>query len=178
MVSVPNQPRRALGASNARGVLLSSCIGKAYIATFREPMVAELVGKAPSQFASHSLGGVDLASFTIQLFRRWTSVEKLPAALLFVDLRAAFYSVLADLALGPLETEANRHAVYRRIGLPAEDVVDIEREIQARGASRGHIDEPTLQATRDWHRAPWYEVDGDMLLASSPSGHETRRPDC
>ena len=53
--------------------------------------------------------------------------------MLFIDLRAAFYSAIVELATGPLRSQVERAAFYVRIGLHGEEAAAVEQRIMAGG---------------------------------------------
>ena len=66
-----------LTPSNRRGVLCSRCPGKMYVAD-----------------GAVRGGGTEFAIMTRSLFNSWAQLRKLSSAVIFVDIRKAFYSVL------------------------------------------------------------------------------------
>ena len=54
-------------------------------------------------------------------------------AALFVDLVAAFYQVLPELALGPLTSTEARWSLFERLGWGPEAATAFERDLSANG---------------------------------------------
>ena len=101
MAAVP-RTSGPLTPSNTRGVLCSSCPGKMYASVLRAAAVPWLpMSASMSQTGAVRGGGAEFAIMTRSLFSSWAQLRKLSSAVIHVDIRKAFYSVLVEEAVGP-----------------------------------------------------------------------------
>ena len=108
MVPIKKMQGRALSWLNARGVLLASHTSKVWAKIMRQQVAPPLALAAHStQLGGMSGKSVKLASHMLQLFVRRSRRKGWSCACRFIDLVAAFYQCLTELALGPLTTSGN-----------------------------------------------------------------------
>ena len=103
MVPVPRKQRVPQSAKSARGVLLACHAGKIYSRIVRTKMQHLLPEAAQGRQSGGVKGGSTAApQIVLSLFIKKMRKEQKCAAALFTDIRAAFYSVFAEVALGSL----------------------------------------------------------------------------
>ena len=96
VVAVPRKPG-PLTPSNTRGVLCSSCPGKMYASVLRAAAVPwQPLSAGMSQTGAVRGGGTEFAFMTRSLFSSWAQLGKLSSAVIFVETRKAFHSVLVE----------------------------------------------------------------------------------
>ena len=93
MAAVPRKPG-PLTPSNTREVLCSSCPGKMYASVLRAAAVPWL----PLSAGLSQTGAI----MTRSLFSSRAQLRKLSSAVIFVDIRKAFYSILVQEVVGPV----------------------------------------------------------------------------
>ena len=121
MIPVPRKPGRPLSGENARGILLSNHIAKVFGKVLRQQVAspfAQLVKEW--QYGAVAGGGIEYPAHAVRLFLAQAHCMKFPAAIIFADLKAAFYRVWPEFALGPLLGTADREALLARSGIPCE----------------------------------------------------------
>ena len=137
MRPVPRKAGKPLTLDGSRAVLCSSCPGKVYASTLRAaavPWLEQSVGEA--QVGAVRGRGIDFAIFEIRLFSELAKQQRRSAAVLFADLRKAFYSVLVESALGPLMLRSERARLLEARGrraLEGEPATTITSVHLARG---------------------------------------------
>ena len=103
--------------SNTRGVLCSSFPGKMYASVLRAAAVPWLpMSAGMSQTGAVRGGGTEFAIMTCNLLSSWAQLRKLSSAVIFVDIRKAFYSVLVEEVVGPVMGRSDRAKVMARFG--------------------------------------------------------------
>ena len=100
MAAFPRKPG-PLTPSNTRGVVCSNCPGKMYARVLRAAAVPWLPLSAGMSQTGGS-GGTEFAIMTRSLFSSWAQLRKFSSAVIFVDIRKAFYSVLVEEVVGPV----------------------------------------------------------------------------
>ena len=176
MVPVPKKAALPLGPENARGVLCSSSPGKAYAAVLRSEAVVTLpLAAGECQQGAMPHRSLDFASHAAKLFMRSAACEHTSAALLFADLKAAFYSVLPEYVLGFVLPPSRRAKVFHTLGLSSDALSALEDALAA-GTSELEalgVDASLREAIADWHRHCHFEVAG---VASIFQTHVGTRP--
>ena len=109
--------------------------------------------------------------------RRHAASRSVSAAVLFGDLRKAYYSVMVELATGPLLTPDERRTVLENTSMDELRRLTLEVDL-----SQGHclfdqlpLPQDLKTAVREWLRLAWFTVEGSPLLVSS---QETRPQTC
>lgn len=98
--------RRAFPSAinTARGVVCAPAMGKVFSKALRPPAAAAIADcPGPVQSGANRGGGTLFPAVAVQCFLRLAARLRRPAAVLFVDIKAAFYSILPQLALPDLE---------------------------------------------------------------------------
>ena len=166
MAPVPKVPAAGPSLDNARGVLLSAVSGKLFAKKLRSvaaPALARHVGD--SQQGAVSGGGTAAPALTVAFFIERARQSKGCAAVLFADLRTAFYTSLPELSLGVLLGDGERAASFAALGLTEEEGLVLSEEhlvglplIEACG-----VEPAFARAIRDWHQRTWFTVEqGDV----------------
>ena len=99
--------RRSGGRGHSRRAtreefLCSSCPGKMFASVLRAAAVPWLpMSAGMSQTGAVRGGGTEFAIMTRSLFSSWAQLRKLSSAVIYMDIRKAFYSVLVEEVVGP-----------------------------------------------------------------------------
>ena len=116
MAAVPRKPRPPT-PSNTRGVLSSSCPGKMYASVLRAAAVPWLpMSAGMSQTGAVRGKGTEFAIMTRSHFSSWAQLRKLSSAVIYVDIRKAFHSILVEEVVGPVVERSDRAKVVARLG--------------------------------------------------------------
>ena len=139
MAAVPRKVQKPLSLGNARGVLCSSSVGKLYGRCLRKAAVPALVAESGgAQFGAVPGGGTDLPAMAIQLILDGAARRGKTVAVLFTDIKGAFYNILPEIALGPLLAAPQRLELFGKLGMSTEaarslsDEIDLGRAALAR----------------------------------------------
>ena len=121
MVPVPIKPRVPLSAKNARGVLLACHIGNIYSRIVRTK-IQHLLSEAAKGRQSGGIkgGSTSVPQIVLSFFIEKMRKERTCAAVLFTDIKAAFYSVFAEIALGGLLPLDTREQLFDKAGLSGQ----------------------------------------------------------
>jgi hypothetical protein len=98
----------------------------------------------------------------IQLFLDGAARRGKTVAVLFTDIKGAFYNILPEIALGPLLAAPQRLELFGKLGMSTEAARSISDEIDlGRTALARHgVPEGWRSALADWHRGSWFMVRG------------------
>jgi hypothetical protein len=100
MAPVPRMLKLPLSVANSRGVVCSSAPGKLYAKVAHEAVAPPLAAAAdPLQIGTVRHGGAHQPVIAVQSFFRSCKAAKVPAGAVFLDISAAFDSVLPEVAL-------------------------------------------------------------------------------
>ena len=107
--------------TNHRAIWLVNCLGKLLhrwlvrrLGVFPDPYLR------PTQFGGIKGKDTTLASTTVSAFADWARVSKTPAAIIFLDLSAAFDRVLRQLIVGVVHTTDTMEQLLRKAGVAEE----------------------------------------------------------
>ena len=162
MPAVPRKPG-PLTPSNTRGVLCSSCPGKMYASVLRAAAVPWLpLSAGMSQTGAVRGGGTEFAIMTRSLLSSWAQLRKLSSAVIFVDIRKAFHSVLVEEVVGPVMRRSDRAKVMARLGWTQSERHPFEATLQGRQHETALLGmAPDVAAMlADWHQTNWFTVQG------------------
>ena len=163
MAAVPREPQKPLTLSNARVVLCSSSVGKLYARCLRSAAVPALVAEsAGAKFGAVPKGGTDLPAVSTQVFLDGAARRGKTVAVLFADIKGAFYNVLPEIALGPLLATPQRLELFVKLGMSdaAAQALSDSIESGVTALSRHGLAEGWRSALADWHRGTWFMVRG------------------
>ena len=114
MVAVPRKAAQTLAPSNVRGVMASSHQGKAFARACRSEAAACL--RPLSENMQHGVapgGGAEYPAHVCKLATKLARQKRQSVALLFVDLRGAFYAIMQEAVVGSAKPHALRANVLR-----------------------------------------------------------------
>ena len=152
MTPIPKKSSAPFDTTNARGVLLSSCLGKVHARVIRSAVLPSVrwscLPDAAWGFSHMSI------EFGNRLVHQRTAHSKklgVSSAVIFVDMVAAFYRMLPELTLGPLLSDAGRQLLTSQVLAPvalslAEYVARVTSVILKWGAPAW-----VARAVADWH---------------------------
>ena len=138
-------------------------MGKLYGRCLRKAAAPALVAESGgTQCGAVPGGGTDLPSVAIQLFLDGAAQRGRTVAVLFTDIKGAFYQRLPEIALGPLTPAPERLELFRKLGIhpAAAQALSDEIEQGATALQRHLVPECWRSALADWHRGSWFSVRG------------------
>ena len=155
MCPIPRKATMALSVSNSRGVLCSSHAGKAYAKVLRRqalPHFVDLVGDYQSGGIPH--GGTEGPTMAVKAFLALAAANRMSAAVVFMDFRAAFYSVLTEEALGSILSSAGRSHALGAVGMLPAEITAFEQTFLAQPPllQQHGLSGPWSAALAHWHR--------------------------
>ena len=107
-------------------------------------------------------GGTEFAILTRSLFSSWARLGKLSSAVIYVDIRKAFYSVLVEEVVGPVMGRRDRAKVMARLGWTESEQHRLEATLQGRQHETALLgmapDIAAMLANR--HQTNWLTVQG------------------
>ena len=160
-----------LDCKSYRDVLVSDISGKAYHKAIRHRVLPHLETVAlDTQCGGVASRGSDIGAHIVRQFLDYGRVSSKSVGVLFVDVVAAFASVIREIVLGGLDDAQRVASICRSLRLPhslGQDVVDLARRggvISSCGAS-GHL----LGLLQEAHRGTWFSTEGldDVVMTSA-----------
>ena len=131
MTPVPKQAKKPLGQDNARGVFISSTLGKLYAKYHRSDATRHVQSAVlPTQLGGFPSKTVEFDNHLVYQRAAFYKRTGITSAVIFLDMTAAFYRALRELVLGPLLDEKAR-AVLLGAPSPCIEPSDCASRIQA-----------------------------------------------
>lgn len=156
-----------------RSIFISDFTAKLYHACLRKPLEKVWsIGLHSMQFGGRAGCGVDLPHHFLQMHMCWARHLKKPAAVVFFDLKAAFYSVLRQaLTSCPDRTNAFHYAMHC-LGLAEHEVDDILQAVAAESAVEG-VSTHVEKLVHDTMTGTFFTVEG---INTPVATHKGTRP--
>lgn len=132
LVPLSKNKGRATDPSSYRGILLQNTAAKIFVKSWRSRLVEHFQHAAvPMQCGCVRKRGVDTAHLAVRLHQHTAAVMKTSAAVLFIDIKAAYYSVVKELFYDTTAPDgcAAVAALFQRLQLPASAFEDFTRSI-------------------------------------------------
>ena len=155
MVAVPRKAGAPVSMSNVRGVLCADSAAKLLGRILRNKLRPTMTQHVQGwQAGAVQGGGTAGPSHSIKLFFATAKAEKRSAAVLFGDLKAAYYRVV-----GKVLTAEARCALFERAGMDAGRAQQLAAAIENQPSllqERG-VSEFWSALAADWHKGNWFE---------------------
>ena len=155
-----------------RSILLSSITGKVYHRGFRAKIMPSLLEYASDLHGGVKSGiGVDTISLSVKCFQSYTMHHGQLPALVFYDVRAAYYQVLRETLTGAPLNDKVICALFHRLGVPAHAFIEL-REQLARLASLADCgcSEHAIALASEMLTGTWFRLDHFPQLVSTAAG--------
>ena len=157
MTPVPKQAKKPMGQDNARGILLSSTLGKLYAKYLRTGATQHVQSAVlPTQLGGFPSKTIEFGNHLV--FQRALAYRQkgVSSAVIFLDMTAAFYRALPEFVLGSLMEEDARAVLLNAPSFnmkPSDYISRIKAAICDWGAP------PWLhRAIADWHAHSFFHV--------------------
>jgi hypothetical protein len=153
-----------------RSIFLNNFTAKIYHSTIRKHLVQAWYSvMANLQLGGRKGLGCDSAHHLVQAHIAHCSVSKHPGAVLFVDLKAAFYTVLRQ-GLFPQDMDATAFMIaMHRMGVHPQQVATLLEHAQSESAIR-NISPHAMLLVKDVLQATCFEMDGLSEVAATTRG--------
>ena len=155
-----------------RGILVQSCLSKALHRAVRHLAVSHWQGQAlPMQIGGRQGCPADFGQFCSRAFLAHSRAQNCSAAILFVDISAAYYGVIREAILGAQDSTRPVEDLASSLGLTAEDLqrlqyfIDEEPVLRTQQAS-----EVLCEVANELHRSTWFLLSGDTQLVETFRG--------
>ena len=155
-----------------RSILLSSITGKVFHRGFRAKIMPSLLEYASDLHGGVKSGiGVDTISLSVKCFQSYTMRHGQLPALVFYDVRAAYYQVLRETLTGAPLNDKVICALFHRLGVPAHAFTEL-REQLARLASLADCgcSEHAIALASEMLTGTWFRLDHFPQLVSTAAG--------
>ncbi|CAE7602754.1 unnamed protein product [Symbiodinium sp. CCMP2592] len=167
----PNATEKS-STSAHRGILVQPVFGKALHRAFRSMPVAFMEQHAPqTQLGSRQGKSHTFGFFLSRSFLAYARVYNMSAALIFLDLQAAYYAVIRELILGTDLSDESLRDVAASLNLQEGDLASIEELAAADPVLTPHNSATLLRAlARELHTDTWFHVHDDQVLVRTKRG--------
>ena len=172
MTPVPKKARIAMSLQNSRGVLLASHGGKALAKVARKQLVPALE-QAGGDWQSGAVqgGGVETPYMLTHAFMEWLRARGCSGAVLFTDVKAAFYTISCELAVGALMTAEQRAQHIEACGLTGQTAAAVNAiAAEAPDIVAAGVPAAWRGFARDWHLQASFRVSGSSRRVVPSTG--------
>ena len=156
-----------------RGLMLTSVLGKAVRATFRDSFLPSFRKfLSPTYFSAREAGHVGQACMSLQMFCRVARNLNQSAGVLFLDIRAAYYCLCRELTCGWSGTDQQVAHILAHFDLPVEAMNQLQTFLASEG---GAVEQSEMHPH---HRAilseltsgTWFRVSGSQATTQTHGG--------
>ncbi|OLQ03718.1 hypothetical protein AK812_SmicGene13326 [Symbiodinium microadriaticum] len=155
-----------------RGILVSSTVGKAYHSVLRSKNVPTLTtAMSPLQIGGLPRRPVTLAAHVVRMHQSWSISSHLSQAVLFLDLREAFYRIIRPMVLGFTGSETDVQRILQAVQLPPGVAHDLRAHLQEVSLFQKEGASPWLAAvTSEALCHTWFRFEHGSLLTETGIG--------
>ena len=160
MCGIPRKPRAPSTPEHSRGILISTApctlVGKAL--NKRVTQVVEATSKS-WQIGCRPGFGTELPSLFTMEFLAMCKQQQRPAAILFADLKGAFYHALLEQVVGPYFSDVDLRTYFP--GWSDEDRSEHTTRAMANPLRAAGLSKAWTDLLRQWFTGGWFLVEGD-----------------
>lgn len=159
--------------SSYRGLMLTSVVGKAVRSALREKILPSYRRFLhDTYYSARASGHVGQACMTLQLFTRVAKSLNHSTAVLFLDIRSAYYAICRELATGWTGTDAQLSHIFQHFNLPATALQELWRTLDNIGSatSAAELDAAHQALLTELSTATWFCVHGSEHLTITHGG--------
>ena len=158
--------------SSYRGILVSSTVGKAYHRILRARNVRPFEAFAsPLQVGGLPKRPVTLAAHVVRLHQSWSRTSQASFAVLFLDLREAFYRIVRPLVTGFSGTDSEVATVLAAVQLPPGVMHELREHLTAISLFQEAGASPwTSEATCEALRSTWFRFERGSIVTETGIG--------
>ncbi|CAE7258117.1 unnamed protein product [Symbiodinium sp. CCMP2592] len=119
-----------LGCDGYRSILISSVLGKIYHRCVRQQLLPSFsADRAPFHAGILPGQGIELISITAKTFFHSCNARSQQGAIIFFDLKAAFYQVLRERLVEPADREARIEDLFAHLKLPDTAISELRQQL-------------------------------------------------
>ncbi|CAE7890796.1 unnamed protein product [Symbiodinium microadriaticum] len=155
-----------------RGILVQSCLSKVLHRAVRHLAVDHWNGHAqPMQIGGRQGCPADFGQFCSRAYLAYAKAHSRSAAILFVDISAAYYGVIREAVLGAQGQSRPVEALASSLGLSRDDLQRLQRYIDDEPVLRlQDADDVFSEVANELHRSTWFLLSGDTQLVETFRG--------
>ncbi|CAE7778392.1 unnamed protein product [Symbiodinium sp. CCMP2592] len=155
-----------------RGILAQSCLSKAFHRSLRKLVVNHWADHAlPLQIGGRAGCSAVFGHFCSRSVLRFAHQRRFSAALLFVDLAAAYYAVIRETLMGANMADRPLSEVAGALGLSDEDLQRLRHYVHEEPVLvQQNASEHFLALTRELHQQTWFVLSADSRLIETQRG--------
>ena len=178
-VPEPKKFDKPLTLDTARGVLLGNATAKLWAKMIRTELAPHFALQSfAQQLGPSSGGGTHFATQALKLHMHKASILKKCGAVVFADLKAAFYRTVLEYVLGGLSDAESTEKLSRKLGLSPQLALQL-RASAAQGTEYPlSLGVPSFwaRAAADWHRCAAFHVPGSPDMVVTHAGTKPGDP--
>ena len=167
-----------LGCDGYRSILISSVLGKVYHRCVRQQLLPSFDDtRSPFHGGAIPGQGIDLISLAAKTFFQACNVQGCHGAIIFVDLKAAFYQVVRQLLVDTGDQEGNLRVLFQHLQLPPSAAKELRDKLAGIPilATAG-VSAHTRALVRDMFRGTYFRLSGCAELTLTHRGSRPGDP--
>ena len=155
-----------------RGLLVSSVLGKAVRAQFRKKLMNSFDAvSSPLQLGGKPGVSCLVGSHAVRLFQQFCRQDKCSYAIIFLDLKEAFYRVLRPAVVGRDLDTGLIQKIMRESGVPEEAIAELINALASRTVMQQAGTSKWLQAALgEMFSATWFQLSGQKDVVETSTG--------
>ena len=165
-------------AENYRGLLISNHLAKALHSSCRSFLMPfYCLSAQPMQLGGKPGASVTQASHISRTFLSWAKKRCFSAAILFLDIRSAFYRVIRPLIAQSAKLHEQLVLVVDKFGLPPQTVQDLLAHLHSSSIMKEFgVPEFHEQMTAELHQSTWFSTPLLSTLVGTQAGTRPGNP--
>ena len=172
LMTLAKKASAAFGCHKYRSILLSSVAGKLYHRELRGKLLPALRAHCPDLHGGVREGvGVDTISLAAKCFRALSVHAGLLPALVFFDVRAAYYQVIRECITGAPADDRVLLRFFHRLGVPAAAFEELKEQLSRLAFLPDYgCSEHATAMIREMFSGTWFRMDRSAPMIATVAG--------
>lgn len=160
-----------------RGILVSSQIAKCFHSMFRDQALPAFTQNTDGLHCGGRPGRpVEFSAQGVRLFHALCAQQGRSSAILFIDIKSAYYRLLRQISIGPTCSEAELCKILQALHLPAETYHNLRYQLDQSCAAEQLGVPPAAHAqAQSFHRNTWFQTRSNAGITRTLCGNQTWR---
>ena len=172
LMTLAKRTAAAFGCDRYRSILLSSVPGKLFHKDLRNKVAPALLNVCPGLHGGVREGvGVDTISLSVKSFQLLTVADGQLPALVFYDVRAAYYQVLRECLTGAALDDRVLLKLFHRLGVPSSAYAELrDRLMQLATLADSGCSPHLVGLLQEVYTGTWFRMDRHSPLIATAAG--------
>ena len=172
LMTLAKRAAMSFGCDKHRSIMLSSVPGKLFHKALRDKITPHLFRMCPDLHGGVRAGiGVDTISLSVKCFQALAAAAGELPAVVFYDVRAAYYQVLRECLTGDEPDDRVLLRFFHKLGVPAEAIGELRSKLEGMSILAENGCEPHLVAIlREVFAGTWFRLDCHAPLVATSAG--------